>query len=102
MTSYFVKYDVIFFTTSYHIETQYITDTLFLHGILLGNGVETGGEITLKNEEPTRYTACRLLLFLCVLQMQKCSFCLFFFVLDLCFVFSNEGLLEFVRHEFVA
>ena len=102
MMSYSDKYDVIFFTTSYHIETQHITDALFLHGTLLGNGVETGGEITLKNEEPIRCTACRLLLFLCVLQMQKCSFCLFFFVLNLCFVFSNEGLLEFVRHKFVA
>jgi len=47
MTSYFVKYDVIFFTTSYHIETQYITDTLFLHGTLLGNGVETGVKLPL-------------------------------------------------------
>jgi len=27
------KYDVIFFTTSYHIETQNITDALFLLGI---------------------------------------------------------------------
>ena len=50
MTSYFMKYDVIFFTTSYHIETQHITDALFLHGTLLGNGVETGVELALKTK----------------------------------------------------
>ena len=43
------------------------------------------------------YGMSALALFMCFANA-KMFFFLFVFVLNFCFVFSNEGLLEFVRH----